>query len=169
MAIILFSCKKDDTVVDLGYNYFPESVGTFVIYDVDSFVYNDFTHTIDTFTFQVKEIIESVYKDNANRNTLRLERYYRGDASQDWLLQDVWVANKTVNRAEKVILQGAKKILKKYKIKSVLAEFNENFLYQKINVKKILRNCSFYLKNKYLAKDVSGTKLSKSYNCIFYR
>ena len=74
-----------------------------------------------------------------------------------------------VNRAENVILQGAKKILKKYKIKSVLAEFNENFLYQKINVKKILRNCSFYLKNKYLAKDVSGTKLSKSYNCIFYR
>ena len=51
----------------------------------------------------------------------------------------------------------------------LLAEFNENFLYQKINVKKILRNCSFYLKNKYLAKDVSGTKLSKSYNCIFYR
>jgi FkbM family methyltransferase len=48
-----------------------------------------------------------------------------------------------VDRAEHDILQGAKKILKKYKIKSVLAEFNENFLYQKINVEKILRNCSF--------------------------
>ena len=150
MAIILFSCKKDDIVVDLGYNYFPESVGTYVIYDVDSFVYNNFTHTVDTFTFQVKEIIESVYKDNANRNTLRLERYYRGDASQDWLLQDVWVANKTVNRAEKVeenqrfvklIFPTKKGLVWNGNASNTNGE--QNYIYTDVDVKRTINNLSF--------------------------
>ena len=49
-----FSCKKKDELPpDLGYNYFPNKVGKYVIYDVDSFYYNDFNVplTIDTFKF----------------------------------------------------------------------------------------------------------------------
>ena len=56
-VIFIFSCKKDKdiVVVDLGYNYFPDKKVTFVIYQVDSLFYNDFTSTIDTFQFQIKE------------------------------------------------------------------------------------------------------------------
>ncbi len=105
------SCKKDDdTPIDLGYRYFPDQVGHYVIYDVDSFFYNDFIVplTIDTFKFQLKEKIQSTYLDNQNRSTLRLERYVRfyNDtvpySSLPWLLRDVWAANRTRTTAEKV-------------------------------------------------------------------
>jgi len=74
-----------------------------------------------------------------------------------------------VDGTEHIILKGAEKTLKKNKIKSILVEVNENFLSQKVHVEKILKNCGFYLKHKYLAQDVIGTKFSKSYNYIFYR
>ena len=68
LALSLFSCKKDkSTAPDLGYNYFPDQVGRYVVYDVDSFYYNDFTNQTDTFKFQLKEKIQSIYYDNQNR------------------------------------------------------------------------------------------------------
>lgn len=106
-----FSCKKKDELPpDLGYNYFPNQVGKYVIYDVDSFYYNDFNVplTIDTFKFQLKEKIQSTYLDNQNRTTLRLERYvrYYNDtvpySSLPWVLRDIWAANRTATTAEKV-------------------------------------------------------------------
>ena len=111
----LFSCKKDAAIPDMGYNYYPDKVGTYVVYDVDSFYYNGFnlnavTHfaEIDTFKFQVKEKMESVYFDNQNRPTIRLERYkrYYNDStpynSLPWILTDVWAENRTATTAEKV-------------------------------------------------------------------
>ena len=36
-----WSCKKDKTVTpDAGYNYFPNQVGRYVVYDVDSLYYD---------------------------------------------------------------------------------------------------------------------------------
>lgn len=106
-----FSCKKKDELPpDLGYNYFPEQVGKYVIYDVDSFYYDDFFSPvkIDTTKFQLKEKIQSTYLDNQNRKTLRLERYVRyynplvPYSSLPWVLRDVWAANRTATTAEKV-------------------------------------------------------------------
>ena len=72
----LYSCKKDSTIVlDAGYAYFPNKAGHYIIYDVDSIVHNDFKKTVDTFRFQLKEYIESVFYDNSGRPTLRIERY----------------------------------------------------------------------------------------------
>lgn len=101
---IFFACKKDNKInaVDIGYNYFPNQVGKFIVYDVDSFYYNDFTLTIDTFHFQVKEKVAAIFFDNENRPTERLERFYRKNSLLDWVLQDVWVANLTTRTAEKV-------------------------------------------------------------------
>jgi hypothetical protein len=102
------ACKKEGTVPDLGYGYFPDQVGKYVIYDVDSFYYDDFTGLIDTSKFQLKEKIESVYQDNQGRPTLRLERSVRfynpliPYASIPWTLRDVWAANRTNTTAEKV-------------------------------------------------------------------
>lgn len=105
------SCKKDeDQPLDLGYRYFPDQVGHYVVYDVDSFFYNDFNVplTIDTFKFQLKEKIQSTYSDNQGRPTQRLERYVRfynpsiPYSSLPWTLRDVWAANKTRTTAEKV-------------------------------------------------------------------
>ncbi len=103
------SCKKEkDPGPDFGYNYFPEKVGSYVIYNVDSFYYYNTPTIIDTFKFQLKEKIQSTYPDNQNRTTLRLERYVRNYdplvpySALPWLLRDVWAANRTTSTAEKV-------------------------------------------------------------------
>jgi hypothetical protein len=104
----IVSCKKDQvTEPDMGYNYFPNGVGKYVIYDVDSFYYHS-AAIIDTFKFQLKEKIQSVYSDNEGRPTLRLERYvkYYNDtvsySAMPWIFRNVWAENRTATTAEKV-------------------------------------------------------------------
>jgi hypothetical protein len=104
-----FSCKKDAIPPpDLGYNYFPNQVGRYVIYNVDSFSYGGVPVVIDTFKFQIKEKIESMFTDNEGRPSIRLERYikYYNDTvsydSMSWSLRDVWEENVSKSTAEKV-------------------------------------------------------------------
>jgi hypothetical protein len=108
-ACSIFSCKKEkQAAFDMGYSYFPDQAGNYVIYDVDSFYYNDFSDKVDTFKFQLKEKVESVFQDNQNRPTLRLERYVRfydkfnPYPTLPWKLRNVWMANRTETTAEKV-------------------------------------------------------------------
>ncbi len=109
LACSIFSCKKEKKqALDMGYTYFPEKAGNFVIYDVDSFYYNDFSDHIDTFKFQLKEKVESVFPDNENRPTMRLERSVRfynpkiPYSAIPWKLRNAWVSNLTATTAEKV-------------------------------------------------------------------
>lgn len=102
-----YSCKKDapSTAVDIGYNYYPNNVGSWIIYDVDSIVWDDFNAPvieIDSFTYQIKEINESVFMDSEGRETMRIERYKRDDATNPWVIKDVWYANKTASNVERV-------------------------------------------------------------------
>ena len=103
-AIIDLSCKKDkeNISVDIGYDYFPTQKGKFVTYQVDSLFYNDFTSTIDTFQFQIKEIITENFTDLSKRTTQRIERFYRKNSAEEWVIKDVWFSNRTSNTAEKV-------------------------------------------------------------------
>ena len=114
--LFLFSCKKDnDAVPNMGYRYFPDNVGRYVVYDVDSTFYDDnamntFTHISPAvnYKFQIKEKIESISTDNLNRPTIRLERYvkYYNDTLaynfMPWTFRNVWTENKTATTAEKV-------------------------------------------------------------------
>lgn len=105
------SCKKDPaSAPDLGYNYFPDQAGSYVIYNVDSFYYDDFYNPskIDTTRFQLKEKIESVFTDGEGRPALRLERYVKyydpavPYSQMSWTLRNVWTETKTLRTAEKV-------------------------------------------------------------------
>lgn len=102
--LLLFACKRDtETIsVDLGYDYFPSKKGSYVVYQVDSFFYNDFTSTIDTFQFQIKEVLADNYFDLSKQATQRIERFYRKNTNDAWVIKDVWFANRTSTTAEKV-------------------------------------------------------------------
>jgi hypothetical protein len=110
LGFALFSCKKDASVGDMGYNYFPTDVGKYVIYDVDSTFYDGFFSPVKAvnFKFQLKEKIESVFNDNQGRPTMRLERYVKyydslvPYSAQPWILRDVWMANRNTTNAERV-------------------------------------------------------------------
>jgi hypothetical protein len=111
-SIILFACKKDKPIpaVDLGYDYFPIEIGHWIEYEVDSIVYNDFTGTIDSSHYYIKELLESEFIDNENRPTIRIERYYKPHDTLDYMLKDVWYVNRTSTTAEKV--EENKRIIK---------------------------------------------------------
>jgi hypothetical protein len=100
--IFLSSCKQETiTPVDLGYSYFPTDTGHWVIYDIDSTYYNDFTGSAENYHYKIKELIASSYLDNENRLTQRIERYKCTD-SVNWHLIKVWASNRTSSTAEKV-------------------------------------------------------------------
>lgn len=102
------SCKKDtETSVDVGYSYFPVNVGHWVMYEVDSTVWDDFYNINDSlheraYNYKIKEIIESEFYDNEGRLTQRLERYKKLNDTTDWFINDVWTMNLTSATAEKV-------------------------------------------------------------------
>lgn len=182
-AIALWaSCSKDSPVyiLDEGYNYFPFEVGKYVIYDVDSIVHNDFTQTVDTFKYQVKEYYESMFLDNSGRNTMRIERYKRDFndtityASIPWSLSDVWEANLTKTTAEKVEenIRYVKLGFPIGGVKSwngnaynVLGE--QNYIYKDINTPRTIGNMAFD-STLFVKQDSSENLIAKKiYNEIF--
>jgi hypothetical protein len=103
ITALFSSCKKDtEEPVEMGYKYFPVNTGHWVIYNVDSISYNDFTGEIDSFRYQIKEYVESVFVDNSGRTSQRLERYIRYSDTADWIIKDVWFETLTSSCAERV-------------------------------------------------------------------
>jgi hypothetical protein len=88
----VFSCTKNKIAppTDLGLDYFPLETGLFKVYELDSIYYNDFTGKVDSFHFQVKEIVGEEFTDGAGGRRFRLERYYRRQITDSWRISDVW-------------------------------------------------------------------------------
>lgn len=107
----LFSCTKHhvETPPDLGYDYYPGKLKSYIVYDVDSIGYREKSKG-DTITlkFQIKEKIDSIFPDNQGRPTIRLVRYRKNYndtipySAMTWTVQDVWAANITKTTAEVV-------------------------------------------------------------------
>lgn len=108
---LVLSCKKSRTVEappDLGYDYFPVTLGKYVVYDVDSTIYNPLSGTVLYAKYRIKEVIDSTFKDNQGRETFRLSRYYKNYNAtipynlMSWTYKDAWMLNKTPTTAEEV-------------------------------------------------------------------
>lgn len=103
--ILFFAhCKKTDNIaIDLGYNYYPTEIGFWQEYQVDSVFYSDFTNpiSVDTFSFQIKEVIESSFLDlNANEN-LRIEQYKK-DATSSYQIRHIFSLKASAVNIQKV-------------------------------------------------------------------
>jgi hypothetical protein len=108
-AYLIFpSCNKDEPAPDLGYTYFPDKVGHYVIYEVDSTAKDDGVGFDTTYRFQVKEVIQSIYTDNSGRPTMRLERYRKNYdpnvpySQQTWTGPRIYSANLTNTTGERI-------------------------------------------------------------------
>jgi hypothetical protein len=111
LASLFLSCKKKQdnaAAPDLGYDYYPGTVGSYIEYDVDSIAYRPLTLDTVEAKFHIKEVIEEEFTDNQNRPALRIVRYKKNYSAtipysqMSWTLQDVWLANKTRTTAEVV-------------------------------------------------------------------
>ena len=98
------SCKKDTIQLpEPSYReYFNDAVGSFIIYECDSIIYDDFNQSIDTNSFLIKEYFQSNFVDNSGRNAIRVERWKKPIDSLNWFLKDVWSLVKTDVQVEKV-------------------------------------------------------------------
>lgn len=90
---------------DYGYEYYPTEVGKFIIYDVDSIVF-DLTSNgklIDTTSYQVKEEIVDTMTDNSGRTAFIIHYSTRDNSSDNWTIQKVYttvIDNDRVERTE---------------------------------------------------------------------
>lgn len=101
VVLCFTACKQDPDFeeIDLGYDYFPTTSGTYIEYDVDSIHYGI---TVETTSFQLREVITDDFVDEEGQRAYQLERFKRATASDDWVQTDVWTIKRTNNTAERV-------------------------------------------------------------------
>jgi len=101
--IFIASCKKDSTQpLTIDQSYFPLQTGKYIIYDVDSVGYNSFDNSTKTSIYQIMELVDTPYIDNAGNQAFKIIRSRRTDENSAWVATDVWSANLTDHTAEKV-------------------------------------------------------------------
>lgn len=103
------NCKKQiDPAVDVGYDYAPTTIGKYVVYDVDSVVYDDFANDTIQYKYRIKEKLAENITDNEGRSAIKLIRYikyFNPNMSYDamnWTIKDVWSYTKTNTTLEVV-------------------------------------------------------------------
>ncbi len=109
-GIGIFSCKKkkEPEKPDLGEAYYPTTIGKYIVYDVDSIIYDEFLYDSTHYKYQIKEKIESEYTDIQGRPALKLVRYIKkfnaviSYTAMPWSIKDVWQVNVTSKNIEVV-------------------------------------------------------------------
>jgi len=89
-------------VTDFGYNYYPVEEGLYWIYKVDSISFNDNTHSIDTFSFNYKEVLSSSFIDSSGIKSYRLSRYFKENDSANWEFRNDWFVSLNTRTLERV-------------------------------------------------------------------
>ncbi len=102
VVLLVSACKKDEAEPnDLGYDYFPTKVGSWVEYQVDSLWRDDGAGTpiLDSVSYRLLERVESNYIDPEGRTAQRILRYVR-DGENNWVVRDVWTKTLGTTAAE---------------------------------------------------------------------
>jgi hypothetical protein len=101
LAALLVSCDKEQDLsdIDLGYRYFPNTTGSFIVYRVDSVWYGI---EEENYSYQIKEEIADEFLDGTGQPAKVLNRYYRPNNNSPWVLVDVWTQKITSTTGEKV-------------------------------------------------------------------
>ena len=107
LSMFALACGERRTIqpepFDLAqYDYFPLEIGKFVVYQVDSIVY-DFapgggTVQDSSRTF-AREVVADTLRDNTGALYFVIERYERVDANDPWLFKSASTASRTSNQA----------------------------------------------------------------------
>ncbi len=98
MIFFFASCEKQQGEPSyMGYNYFGLEEGNWIIYDVDSTVYDDFLGEVFHYQYQVMEINAEIFMDAEREESMRLERFIREDEGQQWEEKNIWSSK--INRS----------------------------------------------------------------------
>ncbi|MBL7774148.1 MAG: hypothetical protein JNM95_14890 [Chitinophagaceae bacterium] len=129
------SCKKEVVPpedISIGQEYFPTELGHFVEYQVDSFLFNDFTKKVDTFKYEIKDVITDTFTDNENRLSHIVTRYKRYSSSEAWTENLVYYVTKTPYRVE-VVEQNLRFIKLVFPVKENVKWYGNSYIPTKLN------------------------------------
>ncbi|MEM6380958.1 MAG: hypothetical protein AAF705_22490 [Bacteroidota bacterium] len=110
---LLQTCGEEETIVvdiDYGYRYYPTIQGQEKIFEVDSIIYGREGTVIDSTSGFVREIISAVQENQDGSIMARIERYYRRNAVDAWVLQSFNTLERNDNQA--ILQEGNQSILK---------------------------------------------------------
>ena len=98
------SCKKDKVALsEIPYDYVNTELGTYIIYQVDSIIYDDFEATITNKQVFYKEKVVEEFQDNIGRAARRIERYTKETLDDiTWTLARTYYIVPTNRNVEKV-------------------------------------------------------------------
>ncbi len=104
MISLFTSCGKNETetLPKLGKEYYPLQIGKAATYDVDSIIYDPISNgvvKIDTFKWQVRELLVDTFRDKSNVLNYTIERSIRAKGVQNWKIESVLTAALTDNHA----------------------------------------------------------------------
>jgi hypothetical protein len=88
-----------DLTNDMAREYYPVKVGNYWIYDVSETTFNKqfLKNPTDSVTYQVRELVDTVYRDQTGELTYRVIRSRRADATQAWGSDSVVTINKSAS------------------------------------------------------------------------
>lgn len=108
---MFWSCKKKTSPaqsIDVGKDYYTVAVGNYLVYDVDSIVYDEFTFDSTHYKYRIKERIEEEFTDTEGKTAYRLMRYIKKFSASKpydsiaWSVKDAWQVNVNTTNVEVV-------------------------------------------------------------------
>jgi hypothetical protein len=101
-SIALFSCKKetDNKYSEYSRAYFPLQIGHYVVYDVDTTLWDDFTQTKTLHHYQMRYTVSDTFRDNANRLSYGLDVHIRKTDTVAWQPHRVIIVTPTASNLE---------------------------------------------------------------------
>ncbi len=100
MGMLVSSCETSEgEPVYMGHEYFGHTHGKWLVYEVDSTVYDDFLEEVFHYEYQVKEISSRYTEALTGEDKMVLERFYRENDDAPWQIKNVWISQLTTTRA----------------------------------------------------------------------
>lgn len=87
LLIVFCACKKDNLdngIYSMGYEYCPLIPKREAAFKVDSIYFDGINNRIDTFSYEIKEYLDSFFLDNLSQNVARVVISRRKDSSEIW-------------------------------------------------------------------------------------
>lgn len=161
VPMVLFACKKDKgEPVDFKYEYAPQTVGHYCVYDVMEINHDDAAGIHDTITYSLKEKIESTFTDLEGRPSLRLERSKKDTATGAWVVSDIWYSTRnktdfeTVEEDERFVrLAFPVRLLKKWDGNAFNQQGEWEYEYTEVDVPRSYNGLNFSNTAKVVQRD----------------
>jgi len=97
VTLFLSACQKQviqNPPSNLGWDYQPLEKGHYIIYDVDSIIFDDFKKSVDTVRLEIKDEIGDEFIDDQGQSAFYVNRYVRKTSTEPWKMNLVYYISK---------------------------------------------------------------------------